>query len=353
MTPFQVVVRRCDQPHIGRTRTYRGFGRDTTRQSPHRGAESATLDAAMSSTPHILVINGTKVRQPVFIVGAPHSGTDLLARAIKQSTGFHLTMGHPGVTRVTYAFARKPGIAAESGRGAARVLRDAYASAWRISPQTCAQCAPECRDLLGSRAATADDDPVSCVEPRGVHRFADASPDLIYSTDILLDAFPDAQLLQVIRDGRDVVADMLDDERTLTWFKPGFANLDEVFPNPFLGVDDYTDRVRWPKASAAVKCALRWRGSVRLSAKLRAQVPEDQLLTLRYEDLVARSRKVTADLSAYLGVPLAKSALSGLVKAGSHKPDTIGGWRNRLTDKQGTAVDRIAGRELTRLGYRA
>ena len=70
----------------------------------------------MSSTPHILVINGTKVRQPVFILGAPHSGTDLLARAIKRTPGFHLTMAHPGVTRVTYAFARKPGIAAEIPR---------------------------------------------------------------------------------------------------------------------------------------------------------------------------------------------------------------------------------------------
>ncbi|MGH3391576.1 MAG: sulfotransferase family protein [Actinomadura sp.] len=306
----------------------------------------------MSSTPHILVINGTKVRQPVFVLGAPHSGTDLLVRALKGTAGFHLTLGHPGVTRVTYAFARKPGIVAESNRGAARVLRDAYASAWRISPQTCAQCPAECREFGGLRA-TGDDDPGPCVEARGVHRFADASPDLIYSTDVLLDAFPDALLLQVIRDGRDVVADMLADERTLTWFKPGFTNLDEVFPNPFLGVDDYTDRVRWPKASVAVKCALRWRGSIRLSAKLRAQIPEDQLLTLRYEDLIARSRKITAELSAYLGVPLGKSALSGLVKSGGRGADTIGGWRNRLTDKQATAVDRIAGRELTRLGYRA
>jgi sulfotransferase family protein len=307
----------------------------------------------MSATPHILVVNGTKVRQPVFILGSPHSGTDLLARALKGSPGFHLTLGNPGVTRVTYAFARKPGIAAESGRGAARVLRDAYAGAWRISPQTCAECMPGCRELLGRRAAADDDEAVACVEPRGVHRFADATPDLIYSADVLLDAFPDAQLVQVIRDGRDVVADMLDDERTLTWFKPGFTNLDEVFPNPFLGVEDYTDRLRWPKAGMAVKCALRWRGSIRLSAKLRAQIPEEQLLTLRYEDLIARSRKVTAELSAYLGVPLSKSALSGPAKGGARGPDTIGGWRNRLTDKQATAVDRIAGRELTRLGYRA
>ena len=37
----------------------------------------------MPARPHILVVNGRKVRQPVFVIGAPHSGTDLLARALR------------------------------------------------------------------------------------------------------------------------------------------------------------------------------------------------------------------------------------------------------------------------------
>ncbi|TDB84567.1 sulfotransferase, partial [Actinomadura sp. 7K534] len=193
-----------------------------------------------------------------------------------------------------------------------------------------------------------------CVEPQGLARFADASPDLIYSADVLLDAFPDAQLVQVIRDGRDVVADMLDDERCLAWFKPGLANLDTVFPNPFLGVEDHTERNRWPRAAAAVKCALRWRGSVRLSARLRRQVPEDQLFTVRYEEMVARPRRVTAELAEYLDAPLPKTALSGLVRAGA--PDAadhgVGSWRDRLTPRQVAQVEKVAGTELRRLGYR-
>ena len=51
----------------------------------------------MRSSPHILVVNGTKIRRPVFVLGAPHSGTDLLARVIKRSAGFHLTVGRPAV----------------------------------------------------------------------------------------------------------------------------------------------------------------------------------------------------------------------------------------------------------------
>jgi hypothetical protein len=296
---------------------------------------------AARSAPHILVINGTKVRRPVFVVGAPHSGADLLARAIKRSAGFHLTMGRVGVLKVTYAFARRPSIAAESGQGAARVLRDAFAQAWQISPQACQECPAECRELGGYA------EPGPCVaDTRGTHRYADASPDLLYSVDVLFDAFPDAQLLQIIRDGRDVVADMLDDEQCLAWFKPGFANLDEVFPNPFFGVEDMTERDRWPIAAVAVKCALRWRGSVRLSAKLRSQTPEDQLYTVRYEDLVAKPGKVIQSVSGYLGTPVSKVALADVDDA------QVGSWRDRLTRRQVIQVERIAGTELRRLGYR-
>ncbi|MGI5200989.1 sulfotransferase [Spirillospora sp. CA-108201] len=317
----------------------------------------------MRSTPHILVINGTKVRRPVFILGAPHSGAELLARAVKRSPGFHLTTGRPDVLRVTYAFARQPSIA-ERGEGAVRVLRDAYAQAWQVSARACGECPDECREMgglpphppgraEGPAAAPASEPPGPCVRAEGLDRYADASPDLIYSTDVLLDAFPDAQLVQVIRDGRDVVADMLADERCLAWFKPGLANLDTVFPNPFFGVEDHTDRSRWPRAAAAVKCAMRWRGAVRLSARLRLQVPEEQLATIRYEELVARPRRVGAELAQYLDAPLSKSALSGLVRVGARDADEpgVGVWRERLTPRQAAQVEKVAGTELRRLGY--
>jgi hypothetical protein len=298
------------------------------------------VTASRPAAPHILVVNGTKVRRPVFLLGAPHSGTDLVARAIRHSPTFHLTMGRPGVVRTVYAFARRPSIASERGAAAARVMRDAYAQSWQVTPDGCQECPAQCRDLgrMGHDG--------TCADPRGIQRFADATPDLIYSTDVILDAFPDAQLIQVIRDGRDVVAGMIGDERCLAWFRPGFANLDEVFPNAFLGVEDDTERVRWPRAGVAVKCALRWRGSIRLSARLRAQTPEDQLLTIRYEDLVTRTREILGDVSDYLGQRVAKSALHGV------GDDDIGMWQEHLTPKQVTQVEKIAGEELRRLGYR-
>ncbi|MDX6740518.1 sulfotransferase [Actinocorallia sp. A-T 12471] len=312
----------------------------------------------MRQTPHILVVNGTKVRRPVFVVGAPHSGTGMVARAVKRSHGFHLTRGRPSVTKMVYAFARRPSMAADSGRGAARVLRDAFAEAWRLGPGTCAECPPECRVLSGSAGARGD---APCADPSGVHRFADATPDLIYSTDVLLDAFPDAQIVQVIRDGRDVVADMLDDERCLAWFRPGILNIDHVFPHPFLGVDEPEWRRRWAQSSTAIKCALRWRGSVRLSAALHAQIPEEQLLTLRMEDIVAAPSATATRLSDYLGEPISAEALTAAASrhTADHRPnlpalpgaDPATGWRDRLTPRQIAQIHKIAARELQRLGY--
>src|SRR5258708_37323003 len=95
------------------------------------------LGLVMAPRPHILVVNGRKVRQPVFVIGAPHSGADLLARALKRSAGFHLTIGQPSVMSVVNAFARNPSIQRGPGEGAGTVLRDAFAHAWQGTAHRC------------------------------------------------------------------------------------------------------------------------------------------------------------------------------------------------------------------------
>ena len=95
--------------------------------------------------PYILVVNGRKVRQPVFVIGAPHSGADLLTRALKRTPGFHFTVGQPSVLSVVFAFARAPSIQEGRGEAAATVLRDAYAQAWQVTASACLTCRPSAR----------------------------------------------------------------------------------------------------------------------------------------------------------------------------------------------------------------
>ncbi len=187
-----------------------------------------------------------------------------------------------------------------------------------------------------------------CVAERTIARYGDATPDLLYCTRVLVAAFPDARFVQVIRDGRDVVAGMLGDSGTLAWFRPGFANLDSEFPNPFLGVEDETDRAGWHELSLAGKCAMRWRSAVRISARLRHSLSAEQLTTIRYEELVTKPDAAADTVSEFVGATVWPAALRD--PASPPVPDP-GAWRRMLSSEQAIEVEKVAGDELRRAGY--
>jgi hypothetical protein len=298
----------------------------------------------MPPRPHILVVNGRKVYQPVFILGAPHSGTDLVGCALKRSSGFHVTIGQDAVQSVVYAFARSPSIQRGRSDAAATVLRDAFAQAWLVTPHGCLTCSPVCRQAGHVTG------PACCVAEREIVRYGDASPDLMYCATALVAAFPDARLVQIVRDGRDVVAGMLTDPQELGWFKSGVANVETEFPNPFLGVESEQDLAMWPRLSPVGKCALRWRGSVRAMARLRAAMSADQLTTLRYENVVSQPGATAAALSGFLGGAVGKAQLAASQRNGTVDLEP-GSWRRLLTPAQLREIDSVAGPDLRRVGY--
>jgi Sulfotransferase family len=297
--------------------------------------------------PYILIVNGRKVRQPVFVLGAPHSGADLLARALKRTPGFHVTIGQPSVLRTVYAFARRPSMHMGRTQAAAAVIRDAFAQAWQVTPYSCLECTAQCRAAAGLPADAVG----PCVELRGLERYGDASPDLIYCAEALTEAFPDARIVQVIRDGRDVVASMLADPVVMSWFRPSFVNVDTEFPNPFFGIESEEDRELWPRLSPAGRCALRWRWSVRLAARLHHGLPAGQLKTIRYEHLMSRSDNALADLSNFVGVTVSAAEIRNEARASRARGRPRGTYQRSLHTQDIAEVEKTAGSELRRLGY--
>jgi hypothetical protein len=293
---------------------------------------------------HILVVNGRKVRQPVFVIGAPHSGADLFGRALKQSAGFHVTIGQEAVQGVVYAFARSPSIQRGRSDAAASVLRDAFAQSWQVTAHCCLTCSPFCRE------AGRVTGPACCVTDRDIVRYGDASPDLMYCAEALVGAFPDARLVQIVRDGRDVVAAMLTDPQALAWFKPGRANVESEFPNPFFGIETEHDLAIWPELSAAGKCAMRWRGAVRAMARLRTSLSAQQLATLRYENMVQQPAATAAAVSGFVGDKVGPIAVAAVRRDGPSAAEP-GAWRRQLTAAQLTEIESVAGADLRRVGY--
>jgi hypothetical protein len=291
----------------------------------------------MSGTRHILIVNARKVTKPVFVIGAPHSGTEAVGRALKASEGFHVTIGQRSVLHAVYAFARRPSQYAGRGTAIATVLRDAFAQGWQLSAASCLECGSECRAAAG--LGVGDIGP--CASARGLNRYGDASADLAYCAEMLTAAFPDAQLVQVVRDGRDAVAGMLADPQVMSWFKPSLANLDEEFPNPFFGVEEESDRAAWPSLSPAAKCAMRWRWTIRLAARLHHSIPPSQLKTIRYEDMARAPLSTASALTSFIGEQVSPS----------DKLPAPGAWRRSLSASQVSEIEQVASPELRRLGY--
>jgi hypothetical protein len=301
----------------------------------------------MPSARHILIVNSRSVHQPVFVVGSPHSGADLIGRALKASASFHVTIGQPNVLRVVYAFARRPSMYQGRTQAAATVIRDAFAQGWQVTPHGCLECTRECR----SAAGLATDAVGPCVELRGLERFGDASPDLIYCAEALTYAFPDARIVQVIRDGHDAVTSMLADPVVMSWFRPSFVNVDTEFPNPFFGIETVEDQELWPKLSPAARCALRWRWSVRLAARLHHNLPADQLKTIRYEDLLSRPDEALAELSRFTGSTIPAAEIRDVARTSRPRVRPRGPAGPPLSKEDAAQIDKLAGEELRRLGY--
>ena len=295
------------------------------------------------SSRYILIVNSRKVTRPVFVLGAPHSGVHEVGTALKLSPGFHVTIGQPPVLQVVHAFARRPSLARGRGSATLSVIRDAFAQAWQVNASSCVQCSPKCRAAGG----LSDDEIGPCAELRGLARYGDASQDLAYCAEELTAAFPDAQIVQVVRDGRDVVAGMLTDPAAMSWFRASVANIDTEFPNPFYGVEDESDRSAWRDASDAAKCAMRWRWAIRQAARLRKAIPDGQLKTLRYEDMVRSPGDAATALSGFCGTKIAAPVVPANRKARGEATS----WRRTLAMSQVADIEKVAAEELRRLGY--
>jgi Sulfotransferase family len=301
----------------------------------------------MPSVRHILIVNSRNVHQPVFVVGAPHSGADLIGRALKASAGFHVTMGQPSVLRVVYAFARRPSMHQGRAQAAATVIRDAFAQGWQVTPHSCLECTRACRTAAGLAADAVG----PCAELRGLERFGDASPDLIYCAEALTYAFPDARIIQVIRGGGDVVTSMLADPVVMSWFRPSFVNVDTEFPNPFFGIETEDDRELWPKLSPAARCGLRWRWSVRLAARLHHSLPAGQLKTIRYEDLLSQPDEALAELSRFAGTTMPAAEIRDVARSSRQRGQPRRSAGPSVSPEDAAQIDKLAGEELRRLGY--
>jgi hypothetical protein len=232
----------------------------------------------------------------VFVVGCPRSGTTFMGRTIGGLPGF---VDLSEVTPWKAALPNGPS-AAELRAILERVRRIGLARGLRCVEQT-----PETSHVLGAALA----------------------------------AYPQAQAVHALRDGRDVVCSLLD----RGWLNAGKDGTDDAgLPygaQPRFWVEPER-REEFSQVSDARRCAWAWR---RYVEAVRSTNAGERLLEIRYESFSSCAEELATFLGA--NVTSAHRALDGF------RDTSIGRWRRDLTPEQLADVEAEAGPLLAELGY--
>lgn len=274
---------------------------------------------------------------PVFIVGAPRSGTTMLQYRLRNHPRISLPTGESHFIVSLYREQEKY-VGLDRPQGIRQVLLAMLAQnrgfletdlhGLHFDVDTLAdELHAEGRDTLPAI--------VSGLFEKNAHgegkvRWGDKTPYYVMHIPKLLEWFPDAQIVHLIRDGRDVALSLFGRQHDFHVYNAYFA-------------------------------AEYWESYVERGRALGGALSSGQYLELRYEDLLARPEDTMRQLCAFLGEAYSE-ALFEVASAGGpasktplvHKPlqaDNAGKWRSRMTASQVRAFEGVAGGTLRELGY--
>ncbi|MBV9042289.1 MAG: sulfotransferase [Acidimicrobiia bacterium] len=152
---------------------------------------------------------------------------------------------------------------------------------------------------------------------------------------LLLEAFPDARFVEIVRDGRAVALSL--------------SNVD-WWPESVVAWCGKTPR-QWESEGGDPweLCARTWVEELRAAEHGLAKVPERQRLSISYEQLVRNPHATLAGVAVFAG--LDPDADGGDWPTGVRFPDRNEAWRTRLDAAALSTIERVEGDELRRHGY--
>jgi hypothetical protein len=270
-------------------------------------------DPGLRKRPSVRALD-PRLHRPVFIIGAPRSGTTFLGSCIGRlpEVSYHFE------PKLTKAAVRCVYDGSWSERQSAAVFRLSYSAL-----------------LLASL--------------HGGRRFADKNPENSFVVPFLAATLPGAQFVHIIRDGRDAAVSHA--EKPWLADRPG---------RQVPGGQPWGPRARWwveperQQEFAAVPHIVRaawcWRQFTEAALDGLAALPAAQAIELRYETVVSDPMAAAGLVADFLGTSTTgRAALrEGFARA---NPRSVGRWREALGPAETADVEREIGGLLARLGY--
>jgi hypothetical protein len=181
-------------------------------------------------------------------------------------------------------------------------------------------------------------------------------PFLAFSPQLAYAALPQARLLYIVRDGRDVADSLVRTYGVLTDERLADLESDEVAMGRKVGeryvpwwVGDGEEDV-FLAASPFLRAAWMWREMVRRCSAFFQRtdvVASGRVLQISYEELIAAPLAQGQRIAEHLGQPMSPMMRRRLANA---HPRSVG-IHTRLEEAEIAAAERLAGEELQALGY--
>jgi hypothetical protein len=258
------------------------------------------------------------LNQPIFILGSPRSGTTFLGSCIAE------------LPEISYHY--EP----VATKAAARYI---YHQEWNFN---------QAKQYYWAVYAW-----LMRLHANGDLRFAEKTPRNCFLVDFLYRAFPDAQFIHIIRDGRDSALS----HSKQPWLQAAAAksNLRETSGyrhGPYARFWVETERVHEFETTSDIhRCIWAWRRHVSTILESVQTLPAAQYYELRYENLVTQPQQEAQALLNYLNIHSVESCEKLYHAFARARADSIDGWRRELSAADLQQIDDEAGFLLQRLGY--
>jgi len=172
---------------------------------------------------------------------------------------------------------------------------------------------------------------------QGAELWADCTPEHLLYLERIKETIPDALIIHVVRDGRDVSMSL----EKQAWIRP----------------------FEWDREHALEVAALYWDWIVRRGRAVGRRLGEDYV-EVRYEELVQDPRGSMVFLSDFVGQNLNYDQIKKAGIGSVQRPNTsfpsdlqseefhpVGRWKHGLSEKQQAILDALVGDTLDELGY--
>lgn len=274
------------------------------------------------------------MKPPVFVLGAPRSGTTLLYHMLLSSGQFAIYMSETHVFNLV-----GPRFGDLSHQANRQKLLDVWLRSFQfkrsgLNPdQFAARIVKDCRSEGEFLRIFME----QIAGQQGLDRWAECTPEHLLFLKQIKHALPDAKVIHIIRDGRDVALS----ESRQGWVQP----------------------LPWDRDHQLPVSGLYWEWIVRKGREDGRKIGPDYM-EVRFEELVRNPRAVLPEVSRFIGQCLDyETMLSNAVGAlkrpntsfvrdsGSQDFDPVGRWKNEVATEELRSLESAIGPLLVELGY--